>query len=169
MNVSERFLKYVSFETTSNENSSTVPSSDCQKLLGKYLADELKELGLTDAHMDDLGYVYGWIPASKGCENCDTIGLIAHMDTCPDVSGKDVKPQIIKYTGGDIGAPVHSPLPLPRQGRSPEPPALRNPVPLPIPPAPSFRPGSAGAESPWIPPEYPHSGSCGQWPLRWEA
>ncbi len=102
MKVSERFLKYVSFETTSDENSATVPSSACQKVLGQYLADELKEIGLSDAHMDKLGYVYGWIPASKGFENCDTIGLIAHMDTCPDVSGKDVKPQIINYQGGNI-------------------------------------------------------------------
>jgi len=102
MNVSERFLKYVSFETTSDENSASVPSSDCQKILGQYLADELKNLGLVNAHMDDLGYVYGWINATKGCEDCDTIGLIAHMDTCPDVSGKDVKPQIINYKGGDI-------------------------------------------------------------------
>jgi len=102
MNVSERFLKYVSFETTSDENSASVPSSDCQKILGQYLADELKNLGLVNAHMDDLGYVYGWINATKGCEDCDTIGLIAHMDTCPDVSGKDVKPQIINYKVGDI-------------------------------------------------------------------
>ncbi len=102
MNVSERFLKYVSFETTSDENSTTIPSSDCQKVLGKFLADELNELGLQNAHIDELGYVYGWIPASKGYENSDTIGLIAHMDTCPDVSGKDVKPQIINYQGGDI-------------------------------------------------------------------
>ncbi len=102
MKVSERFLKYVSFETTSDENSSTVPSSDCQKILGQYLADELKEIGLQDAHMDNFGYVYASIPASKGFENSDVIGLIAHMDTCPDVSGKDVKPQIINYKGGNI-------------------------------------------------------------------
>ncbi len=102
MKVSERFLKYVSFETTSDEHSTTVPSSACQKVLGQYLANELKEIGLFDAHMDELGYVYGWIPATKGFEDCDTVGLIAHMDTCPDVSGKDVKPQIIKYQGGNI-------------------------------------------------------------------
>lgn len=102
MKVSERFLKYVSFETTSDEQSTTVPSSDCQKVLGQYLAEELKQIGLTDAHMDELGYVYAWVPASKGYEECDTVGLVAHMDTCPDVSGKDVNPKIINYQGGDI-------------------------------------------------------------------
>ena len=102
MNVSERFLKYISFETTSDENSDTVPSSACQKVLGQHLADELKAIGLENAHMDELGYVYGWLPASKGYENYDTVGLIAHMDTCPDVSGKNVNPQIITYQGGDI-------------------------------------------------------------------
>ena len=102
MKVSDRFLKYVSFETTSNENSTSVPSSECQKVLGQFLADELKQIGLNDAHMDELGYVYGWLDASTGFENIDTVGLVAHMDTCPDVSGKNVNPQVVKYQGGSI-------------------------------------------------------------------
>ncbi len=102
MNVKERFLKYVTYETTSDENSNTVPSSSIQKILGKELEKELAQIGLFDAHMDEFGYVYAFLPASKGLENQDTIGLIAHMDTSPDVSGKDVKPQIINYNGGDI-------------------------------------------------------------------
>ena len=102
MDVINRFLKYVSFETTSNENSTTVPSSKIQLVLADFLVKELKGIGIENAHVDEKGYVYANIPASKGCENCDTIGLIAHMDTSPDVSGKDVKPQIIAYNGGDI-------------------------------------------------------------------
>ena len=102
MTVTERFLKYVSFHTTSNENSGTTPSTPEQKILGTYIAEELAALGLKDAHMDDLGYVYAFLPAAPGCEDLEAIGLIAHMDTSPDVSGKDVKPSIIHYTGGDI-------------------------------------------------------------------
>lgn len=102
MTVAERFIKYVSFETTSDENSESVPSSACQKVLGEYLADELKKIGLTDAHMDDKGYVYAKLPATEGCEKYDTVGLIAHMDTSPDVSGKNVNARIISYHGGDI-------------------------------------------------------------------
>ena len=102
MTVTERFLKYVSFHTTSNENSGTTPSTPEQKILGTYIAEELAALGLKDAHMGDLGYVYAFLPAAPGCEDLEAIGLIAHMDTSPDVSGKDVKPSIIHYTGGDI-------------------------------------------------------------------
>ena len=102
MDVINRFLKYVSFETTSNENSTTVPSSKIQLVLADFLVKELKGIGIENAHVDQNGYVYAKLNASEGCENCDTIGLIAHMDTSPDVSGKDVKPQIIAYNGGDI-------------------------------------------------------------------
>ncbi len=102
MDVKNRFLKYVSFETTSDENSMTVPSSEIQLVLADFLAKELKSMGLDNAHVDKNGYVYAKLSASEGCENYDTIGLIAHMDTSPDVSGKDVKPQIIAYNGGDI-------------------------------------------------------------------
>ncbi len=102
MLVQDRFLKYVSFDTQSDENSNTTPSSDKQKLLGAYLADELNKMGLENAHMDENGYVYGWLPATKSYESRETIGFIAHMDTSPDAPGKDIKPQIIHYTGGDI-------------------------------------------------------------------
>lgn len=102
MLVQERFLKYVSFDTQSDENSTTVPSSAKQKILGEYLAKELGEIGLENAHMDEYGYVYGFLPATNGYEDIPTIGFIAHMDTCPDVSGKDIKPSVIRYGGGDI-------------------------------------------------------------------
>ncbi len=99
--VVKRFLKYVSFDTRSDENSETVPSSEKQRKLGEYLVSELTELGLQNAHIDDKGYVYAFLPATKGI-NAQNIGFIAHMDTSPDASGKDVKPQIISYSGGDI-------------------------------------------------------------------
>ena len=102
MNVIDRFLKYVSFDTQSDENSTTVPSTAKQKVLGEYLVAELTEIGLADAMIDENGYVYAFLPASEGCEKAPTLGLIAHMDTSPDVSGANVKPQIVKYEGGDI-------------------------------------------------------------------
>ena len=102
MKVLDRFLKYVSFDTASDEQSETCPSSAKQRVLGEYLANELKEIGLSDVCFDKDGYVYGFLPASAGRENESAIGFIAHMDTCPDVSGKDVKPEVIRYDGGDI-------------------------------------------------------------------
>ena len=102
MNIKERFLKYVSFDTTSDENSTTVPTTAKQKLLGQFLADELKNMGLEDAHMDEFGYVYGYLPASPDRLGDDALGLIAHMDTAPAVSGTDIKPSVISYAGGDI-------------------------------------------------------------------
>ncbi len=101
MDIVKRFLKYVSYETTSDEFSSTIPSTDKQLVLGEELVKEMKEIGVTDAFMDDFGYVYGSIPAN--CEGAPVIGLIAHMDTAPDMSGKDPKPRIVSsYDGGDI-------------------------------------------------------------------
>ena len=97
--VTERFLKYVSFDTKSDENSETCPSTPNQKLLGAALVEEMLEMGITDARMDENGYVYGTIP---GNPNLPTIGLIAHMDTSPDASGTDVKARIVEYTGEDI-------------------------------------------------------------------
>ncbi|MBQ8303657.1 MAG: peptidase T [Clostridia bacterium] len=99
--VVKRFLKYVSFDTRSNENSEKVPSSEKQRKLGEYLANELAELGLENPHIDEKGYVYAFLPATKGV-NAENIGFIAHIDTSPDASGKGVKPQIIAYYGGDI-------------------------------------------------------------------
>ncbi len=102
MKVTERFLKYVSFDTRSDENSETVPSTAKQKLLGEYLAHELATIGLREARMDENGYVYAVLPATSGYEEEPVLGLIAHMDTSPDVSGANVKPRIVRYEGGDI-------------------------------------------------------------------
>lgn len=102
MTVIERFLTYVRFDTQSDETSSTVPSTNQQKQFGTYLASELSHIGLHKAHMDDYGYVYGWLSASPGCEGIPTIGLIAHMDTSPSVSGANVNPRVISYQGDDV-------------------------------------------------------------------
>lgn len=97
--VVERFLRYVSFDTQSDEESTTCPSTAKQKLLGAALVEEMLAMGIGDARMDEFGYVYGTIP---GDPSLPTIGLIAHMDTSPDASGADVKAKIVEYTGEDI-------------------------------------------------------------------
>ena len=102
MTVSERFLKYVSFGTNSDESSDTCPSTACQLELGRYLAGELENIGLSEVTLDENGYVYGVIPATEGRENDPSIGFIAHMDTAPAVKGDGIKPQTVNYVGGDI-------------------------------------------------------------------
>lgn len=103
MNVTERFLKYVSFHTTSDQASTTTPSTENQKVLAAELVKEMKEMGIADAEMDQYGYVYGTIEATKGCEDKPYIGLISHMDTSDAISGKDVKARVVKnYDGKDI-------------------------------------------------------------------
>ncbi len=103
MELQERFLKYVSYDTQSSEESTTYPSTDKQKVLLSELRDEMQALGMTEVTMDRYGYVMGTIPATPGCENAPVIGFIAHVDTSPDMSGKDVKPRIVEdYDGGDI-------------------------------------------------------------------
>ena len=102
MDIVERFLKYVSFETTSDEHSESCPSSPKELELAKYIAEELKGLGLADAEMDENGYVYASLPASEGCGDRDVIGLIAHMDTSPDAPGTGIKTRQLRYEGGDI-------------------------------------------------------------------
>lgn len=103
MRAIERLLKYVTVFTTSDDNSTTTPSSSRQFDLANILVQELKELGISDAHVDDKCYVYATIPATPGCENAPSIGLIAHMDTAPDFCGENVKPQIIEnYDGTDV-------------------------------------------------------------------
>ena len=97
--VTQRFLRYVSFDTKSDPNSETCPSTAKQKLLGAALVEEMKAMGIEDAHMDENGYVYGTVP---GDPSLPTIGLIAHMDTSPDASGADIKTKIVEYTGEDI-------------------------------------------------------------------
>ncbi len=101
----ERFLRYVKYDTQSTENSTTYPSTEKQKELGKQLVYELKELSLQDASIDGYGYVTATLPANIQ-RTTATIGFIAHMDTSPEVSGKDVKPQIHEnYSGNDIILP----------------------------------------------------------------
>ena len=96
---SERFLKYVTFDTKSDEFSETCPSTEKQKVFGAYLVEEMKEIGIQYAYMDEHGYVYGFVP---GDPRMPTIGLIAHMDTSPDASGADIKAKTVLYEGGDI-------------------------------------------------------------------
>ena len=97
--VEKRFLRYVSYETTSDESSETCPSTANQKVLGAAIVEEMLAMGIQDARMDENGYVYGTVP---GDPSLPTIGLIAHMDTAPDASGADIQARIVEYTGGDI-------------------------------------------------------------------
>src|SRR6478609_3419648 len=104
--VTERFLRYVVIDTQSDASSPTCPSSEKQKDLGRLLASELKVMGIRDAHLDDHGYVYATIPANTE-KKVPVICFCSHMDTSPDCTGKNVKPQIVKnYRGGDIALPA---------------------------------------------------------------
>lgn len=103
MRAYERFLNYVPVWTTSDETSDTVPSADRELVLARMLVEEMKGFGIADARVDDKGYVYGHIPATPGCENKPSLGLVAHMDTVADASGENIKPQIIEnYDGKDV-------------------------------------------------------------------
>jgi tripeptide aminopeptidase len=103
--VTERLLRYAVIDTQSDPASPTCPSTAKQKDLGRLLAAELKELGLADAHLDEYGYVYATIPANT-TKRVPVICFCSHMDTSPDCSGKDVKPQLVRnYQGGDITLP----------------------------------------------------------------
>lgn len=102
MTVTERFLRYISFSTQSDEESCSCPSTPGQLVLADALAAELKELGLADVERDGYGCVYASLPASPGCEDEPAIALLAHMDTAPGTSGEDIRPQRLLYTGGDI-------------------------------------------------------------------
>lgn len=103
MRAYERFLKYVPVWTTSDEDSETVPSAKRELDLAGMLVEEMKELGIGNARVDDKGYVYGYIPATPGYEKKASIGLIAHMDTAPDASGENIKPRLIEnYNGEDV-------------------------------------------------------------------
>jgi len=102
MNITERFLKYVSFTTTSDENTNMTPSTPGQMIFAKYLVDELKSIGLTEVDVDKNGYIMATLPANIQKE-VPTIGFIAHMDTSPDMSGKNPKPRVVaNYDGNDI-------------------------------------------------------------------
>lgn len=103
MKAYERLLKYVVVRTPSDESSDTVPSSACQFELANMLLQELKDLGVSDASMDDKAFVFGKIPATKGYEHCPTIGFMAHMDTVSDFCDHDIVPVITEnYDGGDV-------------------------------------------------------------------
>jgi len=99
MTVSERFLKYVSFDTQSDEFSEMCASTSKQLALGKALVEEMGQMGIADARMDENGYVYGTVP---GDPRLPVIGLIAHMDTSPDASGENIRAKTVPYSGGDI-------------------------------------------------------------------
>ena len=107
--VVERFLKYVTYETTSNPLSGTIPSSAGQFAFAKMLAEELIAIGLQEVEVDDYGYVYATLPSSTE-KTVSVIGFVAHMDTSPDYSGAFVKPLIVEYTGGDITLNVDKPI-----------------------------------------------------------
>jgi len=103
MKAYERLLKYVVVHTTSDEESTTVPTTARQFDLANMLVNELKTIGITDAAVDEMCYVYGTLPATPGYENAAKLGFIAHMDTAPDFSGENVKPRIIEhYDGSDV-------------------------------------------------------------------
>lgn len=104
--VADRFMEYAKIDTEADPNSTSFPSSMKQKDLAKVLVKELLEMGVSDAEMDEWGYVYATVPASEGCEHVPTICFCAHMDTAPDCSGKDVKPILHKnYDGTPITLP----------------------------------------------------------------
>lgn len=103
MRACERFLKYIKVHTTSDPASGAAPSSAIQLDLARMLVQEMTALGIENAHVDEFGVVYGWLSATKGCEDLPALGFIAHMDTSPDYSGENVKPQIFPdYDGGDV-------------------------------------------------------------------
>ncbi len=103
MNITDRFLEYVSFHTTSDETTNTTPSTPGQMKLMKYLAKELKEIGLSEVDLDENGYLMATLPANTDKKDIPTIGFVAHVDTSPDASGENIKPQIIKnYNGEDV-------------------------------------------------------------------
>ena len=98
----ERLLEYVKFDTASDANSPTVPSTMKQKDLGEYLVKEMKAMGIQDAEMDDKGYVYASVPATPGCENVPKIGFLAHLDTVDDVPACQDPRIVEKYDGSDV-------------------------------------------------------------------
>ena len=103
MRAYERMLNYIKIWTTSDSSSESVPSTSRQFDLARILVEEMKKLGIEDAHVDDKCYVYGTLPAKKGYEDKTKLGFIAHLDTSEDMSGQNVNPQIIEnYDGKDI-------------------------------------------------------------------
>lgn len=101
MELTKRFLRYVTFDTQSAEDAGCTPSTAKQLLLAQHIKQELEDIGLTEVELDDLGYLYATLPASPGVEGIPTIGFIAHLDTSPDCSGANVKPRIVKRYDGE--------------------------------------------------------------------
>ena len=102
MNITERFIRYTQFDTQSDENSETVPSTSKQLIFARYLKEELEREGLSDVEMDEKDYIYATLKANTK-KNIPTIGFISHYDTSPDCSGTDVKARIVEnYDGADI-------------------------------------------------------------------
>ena len=101
MTVLDRFLKYVTFETQSSEETGTTPSTPGQRVFAEELVKELEEIGLEDITLDENSYLMATLPANTD-KKIPAIGFIAHLDTSPDMSGKDVTPRIVNYKGGDI-------------------------------------------------------------------
>ena len=101
-NMLQRFLKYVAFDTESNDNATCVPTTEGQFVFARFLEQELKGMGLQDVLLDEKGYLYATLPANCNRE-LPTIGFISHVDTSPDMSGKNVRPRVVEnYPGGDI-------------------------------------------------------------------
>lgn len=121
MTVTDRFLRYISVDTASSETSGSSPSTPGQLELGRLLTEELRELGLPEAHMDSFGYVYAFLPGTPGeGAGAEALGLIAHMDTSPDAPGRNIRPARIRYEGGDIplaSGAVLSPQRFPSLGK----------------------------------------------------
>ena len=102
MTLTERFLKYVTFATTSDDTTGLTPSTPGQMIFANYLVEELKSIGLKDAEVDKNGYIMATLPANSD-KKIPTLGFIAHLDTAPDMTGKHVQPRIVeKYNGNDI-------------------------------------------------------------------
>ena len=101
MTVLDRFLKYVTFDTQSNEETGTTPSTPGQRVFAEALVKELEAIGMEEISLDENSYVMATLPANTD-EKIPTIGFIAHLDTSPDMSGKNVQPRIVTYLGGDI-------------------------------------------------------------------
>ncbi len=106
--VKERFLRYVQIDTQSDPNSNTYPTTEKQKDLSKVLVNELLEMGIDDAHMDEFGYVYGTLPSNSSKSKIPVVCFCSHVDTAPDCSGTDVKPLVhTNYSGGVIDLPLN--------------------------------------------------------------
>ena len=101
MNIVDRFVEYAKMDTQSNPKSNTVPSTEKQKNLGNLLVKQLKEMGIENAHIDEMGYVYAHLKSNVG-KDLKKVGFIAHMDTATELTGANVNPQFVDYKGGDI-------------------------------------------------------------------